>query len=96
MAANADETHKTPVLVFVTLGYMSRGVSVSERLELAASKDGHNSSSVVLLEECGLACWQLQIQQHDWRCTTCGAERDLGVIEAQLVALLQRVSVLVG
>ena len=45
------------------------------------------------------ACWlplHLQIQQHDWRCTTCGAERDLGVIEAQLVALLQRVSVLVG
>ncbi|GAB4815178.1 hypothetical protein N2152v2_002224 [Parachlorella kessleri] len=34
---------------------------------------------------------EFKIQKHDWRCITCGAERDMGVIEAQLVALLQRV-----
>jgi hypothetical protein len=33
----------------------------------------------------------MQIQRHDWRCTTCGAERDLGVIEARLLGMLQQV-----
>lgn len=39
------------------------------------------------------SCFCMQIQQHDWRCTACGADRDIGIIESQLVALLQQVSI---
>jgi hypothetical protein len=38
---------------------------------------------------CRAAC--LQIQRRDWRCASCGSERDVAAIEERLCAMLQQV-----
>ena len=56
---------------------------------MPARPDLPASGASPLLPRCRAAC--LQIQRRDWRCASCGSERDVAAIEERLCAMLQQV-----